>query len=185
MPTLERLAATNNVNLSRAADFDVDGLWFRITPEPSNPADTNAIMVCAENGERVGYLPRESAVKYAPVIRELAERNELWCRGSIGGGRKRDGWAIGVWLQLLSPAELAKIASARTAKSIVLIAEKWDQANRTNGLAMRELEDLVADKGRRDGADHQAARAQLEKAVRQHVRASKALLQAVEALKAS
>jgi hypothetical protein len=51
-------------------------LWFRaaLLREPDNPHDQNAIAVHASGVGRVGYLDRETAIRYLPVFDELARR---------------------------------------------------------------------------------------------------------------
>lgn len=57
--------------------------------EPHNPYDPNAIMVIVE-GLLVGYLSREDAVRYAPVMSRLADKGlqagacEAWVAGRYG-----------------------------------------------------------------------------------------------------
>jgi hypothetical protein len=48
------------------------GWWLRLTPEPSNPYDSNAIAVYTDDGVQVGYLPKEVA---AGVHAEARRRN--------------------------------------------------------------------------------------------------------------
>lgn len=43
--------------------------------EPSNAYDENAVAIHVQ-GELVGYLPRDAAVRYSPPLRDLAERGE-------------------------------------------------------------------------------------------------------------
>ena len=72
-----------------------------LVPEPSNPHDPNAVRV--EIGERlVGYLPRDEAVAYAPLIREITDRGRTPACESLVSGR---GGVIGVFLRLPDPVE--------------------------------------------------------------------------------
>ncbi len=68
--------------------------------EPNNPFDPNAVQVLI-GGEVVGYLPREEAAKYAPVLDQLP-RAGYACDAEIRGGW-RDGndeghFGVVVWL---------------------------------------------------------------------------------------
>ncbi|MBA3305329.1 MAG: HIRAN domain-containing protein, partial [Thermoleophilaceae bacterium] len=42
-------------------------------PEPGNPHDPNAVMVQIR-GRLVGYLPRDAAVAYGPMLAAVSER---------------------------------------------------------------------------------------------------------------
>jgi hypothetical protein len=80
-----------------------------LVPEPSNPVDPMAIQVQI-NGIKVGYLGREDARAYRPVIERLGRHRRLmgahalltggWDRGSGDVGR------VGVELQIGAPAQL-------------------------------------------------------------------------------
>lgn len=65
---------------ARATSF----LRARLVREPSNPSDSGAILVVAA-GESVGYIERELAAGYAPVLDELGA--EIGCWLGIGGGQ--------------------------------------------------------------------------------------------------
>jgi len=78
-----------------------------LVPEPTNPYDSNAVMVQV-NGTRVGYLSRDDAVAYQPVLRQVAERGGVaMAEGRIVGGWDRGGGdegSFGIWLDLGDPA---------------------------------------------------------------------------------
>lgn len=81
-----------------------------LIPEPANPLDPNAVMVQI-NAEVVGYLSREDAVAYLPVLRVGAALGfpAMGCHASLKGGWDRGGGDIGsygVVLHLGSPDEL-------------------------------------------------------------------------------
>jgi hypothetical protein len=61
-------------------DFKRDGTEIMVTaqlvPEPENKHDRNAVGVWVGSAQ-VGYLPREDAVRYAPVLSELTARGWL------------------------------------------------------------------------------------------------------------
>lgn len=77
-----------------------------LAPEPENPHDPNAVTVRVE-GELVGYLSREDAVRYGPVVRLLGEHGgRLTCDATIGR-RGADGGTsnLGVFIELPRPVE--------------------------------------------------------------------------------
>lgn len=45
-----------------------------LLPEPTNKHDPNAVMVLVQ-GKQVGYLAREDAARYAPVLNQLIRAN--------------------------------------------------------------------------------------------------------------
>jgi len=73
-----------------------------VVPEPQNPHDANAISIQID-GQLVGYLPRDVAVRYGSGLKELMTR----CGGYValegvivGGGYYNDGpGRLGVWLE--------------------------------------------------------------------------------------
>lgn len=59
--------------------------------EPDNPHDSNAIAVIA-GGNRVGYLGRQDATAYRPVLEALEKRGQVGaCQAEIRGGWDRGG----------------------------------------------------------------------------------------------
>lgn len=95
------------------APFDAEGPRTRdhvatLTPEPKNRYDANAIRIDI-NGHRVGYLSRENALLYGPVVRwEIESRTVFAVRARLTGGWDRGGGdrgSIGVKLNLGSPVE--------------------------------------------------------------------------------
>lgn len=82
-----------------------------LLPEPSNVYDANAVRVFLPAG-RVGYLSRGDAVRYRPVIDELAMRGQvLAARACITGGWDRgdgDRGSFGVVLYMDDPDSLAR-----------------------------------------------------------------------------
>jgi hypothetical protein len=72
-----------------------------LIPEPSNPYDAEAISIHVE-GRKVGYLSREDARAYGPLVRASSgPRQAAACRGRICG---REGTPnLGVWLELPDP----------------------------------------------------------------------------------
>lgn len=89
----------------RAASGDIrNALQVKavLVPEPTNPHDRNAVRVDVD-GRPVGYLAREHALLYQPVLRSLESKGKVgWCPARIMGGGNR---YYGIWLHL-SPPEL-------------------------------------------------------------------------------
>lgn len=77
--------------------------------EPSNPYDENAMAVQIE-GQTCGYLPREVAKRYRPVMEWSRDEGFVpVVRGDVGGGwRQADGsWAdFGIRVYVASPRKL-------------------------------------------------------------------------------
>jgi hypothetical protein len=183
VPALERVARENGVDLKHRDEFDLDDVWLRIIPQPTNPHDSNAIMVASPRGDCLGHISREGAAKYVEVISELAEKHELWCKAQMGGGIYDGDWRIGVWIYIPTPGELGKLASLHAAASIAVLAKKWQDAQALQAEASQILDTTIA-RMRANGEDCDGehtllARANLEKAIRAHVRAIKALHRAV------
>jgi hypothetical protein len=86
-----------------------------LLPEPANPYDANAVRVIIQPSKpgqtmgKVGYLSREDAVGYRPVIDRLAALGTVVaCRASLKGGWDRgpaDRGSIGVTLYLGTVAD--------------------------------------------------------------------------------
>ncbi|MGI9016891.1 MAG: HIRAN domain-containing protein [Euzebya sp.] len=71
-----------------------------LIPEPDNLHDANAVRV-AVDGLTVGYLAREDAGAYQPLLLQLRTSGHLgWCPAAIVGGGER--W-YGVFLRLAEP----------------------------------------------------------------------------------
>ncbi len=73
-----------------------------LVPEPQNTYDSNAIAVQID-GATVGYLPRDTAVKYRPGLLKLMEQNGGYIALEgvvVGGGSYNDGpGRLGLWLK--------------------------------------------------------------------------------------
>ena len=55
--------------------------------EPDNPADRNAVRVCAAGGKTVGYFSRDYAIEYGDVFKFLADHGFVGaCRAKLIGG---------------------------------------------------------------------------------------------------
>ena len=80
--------------LRKVSGAPVSGGWdwegfATLVPEPTNAYDSNAVMVQIE-GRCVGYLSRENAKRYLPVINELVEGGvPTMCSAYVG--RSEDG----------------------------------------------------------------------------------------------
>lgn len=84
-----------------------------LVPEPTNPHDPNAVTVLVD-GELVGYLSREDALRYGPAVTLLREHGRLLvCDAVVGGrGRASDTRNLGVFLEL--PRAPEALLEART-----------------------------------------------------------------------
>lgn len=109
--SLERVAGGRTVDGPRIRDHSAI-----LMPEPTNPYDPNAVRVVvvpsSGSGATIGYLSREDAVAYRPVIDRLAAEGKVAaCRASIGGGWERgsdDRGSFGVRLSMGTPEALMK-----------------------------------------------------------------------------
>ena len=74
--------------------------------EPANPYDPNAIVVLSDRGNVIGYLSREDAIDYRPVLLAVeARKKTAQCRAKLIGGTPEKP-NIGVWLDIDPPREL-------------------------------------------------------------------------------
>lgn len=80
----------------------------RLVREPDNAYDANAIAVRSPAGETLGYLSREDAREYAPVLDRIADRATVECAGRAYGRREgsRSPWNFGIWLDLPDASRL-------------------------------------------------------------------------------
>jgi hypothetical protein len=105
-PALERIAGGRTRDGARNPDHTA-----LLLPEPTNKWDANAVRVlvgAAQGGVAalIGYLSREDAVTYRPVIDRLAETGRLMmCHASLKGGWDR-GVSFGVTLRIGQPWSL-------------------------------------------------------------------------------
>jgi hypothetical protein len=89
-----------------------------LIPEPENPHDRSAVGVWVLGG-RVGYLPRELAAAWEPVLSRLRARyaRHAACRASLDAPSpaNQGSWGVIVWLPALpTPAALQPAASRAT-----------------------------------------------------------------------
>jgi hypothetical protein len=86
---------------------------FHIKREPDNLYDSNAIVVTTEDGDTVGYFSRSDAIRYKAAMERLHVHFDIiWCRGCLRGGTEERP-SIGVFLDVMSPDELADISTDR------------------------------------------------------------------------
>jgi hypothetical protein len=118
----------------------IDGVRNRdhmaaLLPEPTNPYDPNAVRVyllpvaSGQPAGRIGYLSREDAVAYRPIIDRLAALGQVMaCRAWLSGGWDRglgDRGHIGVVLYLGTVAECENDLAADPPRPV------WDQTQST------------------------------------------------------
>lgn len=100
--TLERIAEGRTEDGPRVRDHTA-----LLMPEPTNPYDPNAVRVVIGSGGTVGYLSRENAVAYRPLIDRLAAAGKfVACRACLSGGWDRgpdDRGSFGVRLFIDTP----------------------------------------------------------------------------------
>jgi len=78
----------------------------RLTREPANPYDSNAIRVDVRDGDQLGYLSKTDAVAYHDVLEAVAGQNAIAiCNAKLVGGTPTKP-SIGVMLDLRAPADL-------------------------------------------------------------------------------
>ncbi len=83
-----------------------------LVPEPDNPHDPNAVMV--QIGERlVGYLPRDTAVAYGPMLAAVAARGRTAACEAMIAARGGADAVLGVFLRLPAPDDPAYLAPLR------------------------------------------------------------------------
>lgn len=82
-----------------------DVIRVLLVPEPRNPFDSNAVLVRAERGGPVGYLPRDIAAQLQrPLVTFAAKhRCPVACLGRLYGGDESRPH-IGLWLDLDVPS---------------------------------------------------------------------------------
>ena len=83
-----------------------------LVPEPDNPHDPNAVMV--QISERlVGYLPRDAAVAYGPILQAVAGRGRTAACEAMIAGRGGADAVLGVFLRLPEPDHPEYLAPTR------------------------------------------------------------------------
>jgi len=86
------------------------GFSARLVREPNNRYDANAVAVTSVTGRTLGYLPRELAPAFAPVLDGLGDRMAVQSPARAYGRRDQPSgsWNFGIWLDLPDPADLAE-----------------------------------------------------------------------------
>lgn len=79
-----------------------------LLPEPTNPYDPNAVAVTVDQ-LTVGYIPREKALDYSPLLKRLAHQGILVSVPSRVWWRNEDEWWSSVRLDLNPPGLLLPI----------------------------------------------------------------------------
>jgi len=72
-------------------EIELTDLVAALVPEPSNPHDRNAVMVQI-NGQHVGYLEKEDAARYQPVIRQVWDAGFVAATGTRVWVSARESW---------------------------------------------------------------------------------------------
>ncbi len=72
--------------------------------EPTNPYDANAVAIHINGAGKVGYLSRENALRFQPLVASYASRGEAaGCEAVILGGDARRQTQFCVWLHIAEP----------------------------------------------------------------------------------
>jgi hypothetical protein len=75
----------------RDEEIEQEDLLAALVPEPTNRHDANAVMVQV-NGQHVGYLEKEAAALYSPVIREVWDAGYVAATGARIWASSRQDW---------------------------------------------------------------------------------------------
>lgn len=75
----------------REEEIERADLIASVVPEPTNPHDTNAVMVQI-NGQHVGYLEKEVAARYVSVIRDVWNSGHVATTGARIWASARESW---------------------------------------------------------------------------------------------
>ena len=78
-----------------------DRIW--LDREPTNPYDRNAISVCRENGEQIGYLNRHLAASLNPLFKAYGYPVKGRVTLLTGGGW--DGYSLGCMISFKLPKQ--------------------------------------------------------------------------------
>lgn len=84
-------------------DFSV-----RLSREPENAYDANAVAIRSAAGRTLGYLSRDDAREFAPVLDRIGEFAVVQCPARAYGRRARPAaaWNFGIWLDLPTASDL-------------------------------------------------------------------------------
>lgn len=85
-----------------------------LVAEPDNPHDPNAVAVHIE-GRPVGYLAREEAVRWQPIVQVVADHGSAAAVDAMIAGRGSESGTpnLGVFLKLPTPTEARAQAGIR------------------------------------------------------------------------
>jgi hypothetical protein len=85
-----------------------------LVPQPDNPHDPNAVAVEID-GRLVGYLSRDDAVVWQPIVQVVADHGALAvCDAMIAGRGPESGTPnLGVFLRLPTPTEARAVVGIR------------------------------------------------------------------------
>lgn len=85
-----------------------------VRPEPDNPYDADAVCVVTANGDALlGHLSRDRAKQYKRALAECAQAGfTVECTAVMRGGES-DKPNIGIWLDLVFPAQLKSLLKGR------------------------------------------------------------------------
>jgi HIRAN domain len=75
-----------------------------LVPEPENAYDPNAVRV-EIGGEKVGYVPRDLAAAYAPLLAPIVARGRVAACEALVAGREGPDPVLGVFLRLPPPSD--------------------------------------------------------------------------------
>ena len=95
------LAAIAGPKRSGGVELEVQAV---LVAEPDNEFDPNAVAIYINGGGKVGYLSREDAIRYQPMVSELAARDRVGaCEAVVLGGDASRQTQFCVWLHIVSP----------------------------------------------------------------------------------
>lgn len=106
-----------------SCDFDVS-----LIRERENPYDANAVAVRSSRVRTLGYLSREVAREYAPVLDRASGLAVIECAARAYGRRdgSRSPWNFGIWLDLPDASELSRALAGMRSGSVEEISEnEW------------------------------------------------------------
>jgi hypothetical protein len=85
-----------------------------LVPQPDNPHDPNAVAIEID-GRLVGYLAREEAERWQPILQVVADNGALAvCEAMIAGRGAESGTSnLGVFLRLPTPTEARAVVGIR------------------------------------------------------------------------
>ena len=89
-------------------DEDHDTTGVILATEPENANDPEAVAVTTFEGATMGYLAREEAARYQPILLELRQRGMVGvCAAKFVGGKGKKA-NIGLWVDVAGPMDVAE-----------------------------------------------------------------------------